>query len=128
MNTDFLKDIQWTDDGLVPAIAQDAETGKVLMMAWMNKESLALSVSEQRAVYWSRSRQALWRKGESSGNVQQLKAIRLDCDSDVLLLTVEQLGGIACHTGRTSCFYRELIDGQWQTQDPVIKDPKEMYS
>ncbi len=98
------------------------------MMAWMNKESLQLSVSEQRAVYWSRSRQALWRKGESSGNVQQLKEIRLDCDSDVLLLSVEQLGGIACHTGRTSCFYRELVDGQWQTQDPVIKDPKEMYS
>lgn len=128
MNPEFLNDIKWTSDGLLPAIAQDATSGKVLMMAWMNEESLKLTVQEQRAVYWSRSRQSLWRKGESSGNVQQVKHIRLDCDGDTLVLLVEQIGGIACHTGRESCFYRELIDGQWQNQDPILKDPKEMYS
>lgn len=128
MNSEFLNQIKWTSDGLLPAIAQDAASGKILMMAWMNEESLELTVREKRAVYWSRSRQALWRKGESSGNIQHVKKIKLDCDGDTLVLVVEQVGGIACHTGRESCFYRELVDGQWQTQGPIIKDPKEMYS
>lgn len=128
MNEDFLNTIKWTADGLVPAIAQDAESGRVLMMAWMNRESLKLSVAEQRAIYWSRSRQQLWRKGESSGNVQTLRGIHLDCDSDVILLKVTQLGGIACHTGRESCFYRELQEQNWVATDTVIKDPKEIYS
>jgi phosphoribosyl-AMP cyclohydrolase len=98
------------------------------MMAWMNRESLQLTAAEGRAVYWSRSRQSLWRKGESSGHVQQVKEIRLDCDEDVIVLMVEQLGGMACHTGRESCFYRVLQDGQWVTVDPVLKDPKEIYA
>jgi phosphoribosyl-AMP cyclohydrolase len=127
MNTDWLDDIKWTDDGLVPAIAQDAASGKVLMMAWMNRESLALSVKEGRAIYWSRSRQKLWRKGEESGHVQQIKDIRLDCDNDVILLSVEQLGGIACHTGRERCFYKQLQDGQWVEVEPVLKDPNQIY-
>ncbi|MYM63605.1 phosphoribosyl-AMP cyclohydrolase [Pseudomaricurvus sp. HS19] len=124
----FLEAIRWTEDGLVPAIAQDAKTGRILMMAWMNRESLQLTADEGRAVYWSRSRQQLWRKGESSGHVQLVKEIRLDCDEDVIVLMVEQLGGMACHTGRESCFYRVLRDGQWQTVDPVLKDPKEIYA
>jgi len=124
----FLDAIRWTDDGLVPAIAQDAESGRILMMAWMNRESLQLTAEEGRAVYWSRSRQQLWRKGESSGHVQKVSEIRLDCDEDVIVLQVEQLGGMACHTGRQSCFYRVLEDGEWTTVDPVIKDPKEIYS
>lgn len=124
----FLDIIRWNSDGLVPAIAQDAETGRILMMAWMNRESLTLTANEGRAVYWSRSRQQLWRKGESSGHVQQVNEIRLDCDEDVIVLMVEQLGGMACHTGRQSCFYRVLENGQWQTVDPVLKDPKEIYS
>ncbi len=127
MNDSYLDQIQWTSDGLVPAIAQDHQTGQVLMVAWMNRESLALSIAEQRAVYWSRSRQKLWRKGEQSGNAQHLKDIRLDCDADALLLCVEQVGGIACHTGRQHCFYRRLQDGQWQTVEPVIKDPEQLY-
>lgn len=128
MNIDFLQDIKWNSDGLVPAIAQDASSGKILMMAWMNRESLTTTASEMRAVYWSRSRQQLWRKGESSGNTQAVQSIRLDCDGDVVLLEVIQKGGIACHTGRESCFYRELEDGKWQTKDEVIRDPKDMYS
>ena len=124
---DWLNEILWTDDGLVPAIAQDAETGEVLMMAWMNRESLALTAQEGQAVYWSRSRGKLWRKGESSGHQQILKDIRLDCDADVILLKVEQKGGIACHTGRRSCFYRSLQDGQWVSTDPVLKDPDSIY-
>jgi phosphoribosyl-AMP cyclohydrolase len=127
MSDTYLDQIQWTSDGLMPAIAQDHQTGEVLMVAWMNRESLALTVAEQRAVYWSRSRQKLWRKGEESGNVQQIKDIRLDCDSDVLMLQVEQIGGIACHTGRRSCFYRSLKDGEWQTVAPVITDPEQLY-
>lgn len=127
-NDSFLDAIRWTDDGLVPAIAQDAESGRILMMAWMNRESLQLTAEEGRAVYWSRSRQQLWRKGESSGHVQQVREIRLDCDEDVIVLQVEQLGGMACHTGRESCFYRVLRDGEWASVDPVIKDPKEIYS
>jgi len=124
---DWLNDIQWTEDGLVPAIAQDADTGDILMMAWMNRESLALTVQENQAVYWSRSRGKLWRKGESSGHQQVLRDIRLDCDADVILLKVEQKGGIACHTGRRSCFYRTLKDGQWVSVDPVIRDPDSIY-
>jgi phosphoribosyl-AMP cyclohydrolase len=127
MSDSYLDQIHWTSDGLVPAIAQDYQTGEVLMVAWMNRESLALSVSEQRAVYWSRSRKKLWRKGEESGNVQRIRDIRLDCDADVLMLAVEQVGGVACHTGRRSCFYRSLQDGQWQTVAPVITDPEQLY-
>jgi len=123
-----LNEIAWNADGLVPAIAQDYQTGRVLMMAWMNAEALTLTVSEKRAVYWSRSRQKLWRKGEESGHVQHLKEVRLDCDSDVILLQVEQVGGIACHTGRQSCFYRVFNDGKWETTDPVLKDQGEIYS
>jgi phosphoribosyl-AMP cyclohydrolase len=119
--------IRWNDDGLIPAIAQDAESGRVLMLAWMNRESLQATVAEGRAVYYSRSRCKLWRKGEESGNVQCLKEISLDCDGDTLLLKVEQIGGIACHTGRESCFYRCWQDGRWQTVDPVITDPNELY-
>lgn len=123
----FLDEVTWTEDGLIPAIAQDHETGEILMMAWMNRESLQLTIEENRAIYYSRSRQQLWRKGESSGHVQALKGIFLDCDSDVLVLKVEQLGGIACHTGRRSCFYKQYINGQWQSVQDVIKDPKEIY-
>ena len=124
---DWLDSINWDADGLVPAIAQDVHTQRILMMAWMNREALQLTVQEGRGIYWSRSRQRLWRKGEESGNVQQLHELRLDCDADVVILQVEQVGGIACHTGRQSCFYRVLKDGQWQTVDAVIKDPKELY-
>ena len=123
----WLDDIEWDSDGLVPAIAQDATSGKVLMMAWMNRESLQLTVDEGRAIYWSRSRQKLWRKGEESGHVQKLKDLRLDCDADVILLSVEQVGGIACHTGRERCFYRQLQDGQWVETEDVIKDPTTIY-
>ncbi|MEL0168825.1 MAG: phosphoribosyl-AMP cyclohydrolase [Pseudomonadaceae bacterium] len=125
--SDWLDSINWDADGLVPAIAQDVHTQRILMMAWMNRESLQLTVQEGRGIYWSRSRQRLWRKGEESGNVQKLHELRLDCDADVIILQVEQIGGIACHTGRQSCFYRVLKDGQWQTVDAVIKDPKELY-
>jgi len=125
--TTFLDCIRWTDDGLVPAIAQDEKTDEILMVAWMNRESLLLTVQENRAVYWSRSRQKLWRKGEESGHVQQIKEIRLDCDEDVIILKVEQLGGIACHTGRRSCFYRVLKDGKWKAVEPVLKNPNEIY-
>jgi phosphoribosyl-AMP cyclohydrolase len=112
----------------VPAIAQDAESGLILMVAWMNRQALELTVNENRAVYWSRSRQKLWRKGEESGNVQLLRELRLDCDNDVIMMRVEQLGGIACHTGRSSCFYSVLKDGQWQAVDAVVRDPKDIYS
>ena len=123
----WLDDIQWTDDGLVPAIAQDAETGDILMMAWMNRESLKLTAEEGQAVYWSRSRGKLWRKGETSGHQQVIQDIRLDCDADVILLKVIQKGGIACHTGRRSCFYRSLTDSEWVSTDPVIRDPEAIY-
>jgi len=126
--TDFLDDIAWNEDGLLPAVAQDAKSGRILMVAWMNREALSLTAKEQRAVYWSRSRQKLWRKGEESGHVQTVSEIRLDCDGDVIVLQIEQLGGIACHTGRESCFYRVLKEGQWHTVDPVLKDPGEIYS
>ncbi len=125
----WLDEIKWDDRGLIPAIAQDHETGEILMVAWMNRESIELSIQEQRAIYWSRSRQKLWRKGEESGNVQRLHQLRLDCDADVLLLEVEQIGGVACHTGRRSCFYRKLdvTSGEWVIDADVIKDPEELY-
>ncbi|UOA09863.1 MULTISPECIES: phosphoribosyl-AMP cyclohydrolase [Methylobacter] len=127
MSISWLDAIRWTEDGLCPVIAQQADTGKILMFAWMNRESLALTASEGYAVYWSRSRNKLWRKGEESGNRQKIMELFLDCDEDVILLKIEQEGGIACHTGRESCFYRRLIDGQWQAVEPVLKDPKTMY-
>ncbi len=124
---EWLDEVKWTADGLVPALAQDHKTGQILMMAWMNREALALTVKEGRAIYYSRSRKKLWRKGEESGHVQTLKEIRLDCDSDVVLMQVEQLGGIACHTGRAHCFYKRYEEGEWKSVEPVIKDPKEIY-
>ena len=123
----WLDDVKWDAKGLVPAIAQDYQTGRILMMAWMDREALALTAQQHTAVYYSRSRQRLWPKGESSGHVQKVHEIQLDCDADVIILHVEQLGGIACHTGRESCFYRVLKDGQWQSFEPVIKDPKDIY-
>lgn len=123
----FLDQIRWNSDGLVPAIAQDYRTGRVLMQAWVNREALALAVEEQQAVYWSRSRQALWRKGESSGHLQALLGVYLDCDGDSLVYQVEQIGGIACHTGRESCFYRRLENGAWTTIEPVVKNPVDIY-
>ncbi len=123
----WLDDVKFDDQGLIPAIAQDYRSGRILMMAWMNREALELTASEQRAVYYSRSRQSLWRKGESSGHVQKLHELRLDCDADVIIMQVEQIGGIACHTGRESCFYRVWKDGDWVTVDPVLKDPDEIY-
>lgn len=124
---DFAGQIKWNEQGLVPAIAQDSITGEILMLAWMNRESLELSVEEGRAVYWSRSRQKLWRKGEESGHVQRLKEVRIDCDADTVLIKVEQLGGIACHTGRRSCFYRRLERGEWQLTDEVVKPAADIY-
>jgi phosphoribosyl-AMP cyclohydrolase len=128
MTQNWLDEIKWTADGLVPVVAQETGTGKVLMMAWMNREALSLTVQEGRAIYWSRSRNKLWRKGEESGHVQLLKDIRLDCDNDVILLEVEQVGGIACHTGRHNCFYRQLQGDQWVEVEPVIKDPQMIYT
>lgn len=125
---DWLNHILWDDKGLVPAIAQDYQTGQILMMAWMNQESLKLTQQEQRAVYWSRSRARLWRKGEESGHVQKLHSLHLDCDADVILLKVEQMGGIACHTGRPHCFFKRLHDGEWREEVAVVKDPKEIYT
>ena len=119
--------VNWNGDGLVPAIAQDSITGEVLMLAWMNRAALEETITRGQAVYWSRSRKQLWHKGESSGHTQQVHAVRLDCDGDTVLLSVEQRGGIACHTGRKSCFYREWRDGGWQTIADVIKDPREIY-
>jgi phosphoribosyl-AMP cyclohydrolase len=127
MSADWLDEVKWTADGLVPAIAQDRQDGTILMVAWMNREALSLTASEGRAVYWSRSRRKLWRKGEESGNVQRVSEIRLDCDNDVIMLQVEQLGGIACHTGRRSCFFKRLENDEWETIEPVLKDPDEMY-
>jgi phosphoribosyl-AMP cyclohydrolase len=123
----FAERINWNEQGLVPAIAQDWQTGEVLMLAWMNREALELTVQEQRAVYWSRSRGALWRKGEESGHVQNLRELRLDCDADTVLMKVEQVGGIACHTGRRSCFYRQLEGRAWQVTDGVLREPGDIY-
>ena len=123
----WLDSVNWNSDGLVPAIAQDAASGRILMMAWMNREALALTAEKHEAVYFSRSRNKLWHKGESSGHTQIVQEIRLDCDADVIVLQIEQIGGIACHTGRESCFYRVFNQGEWETVDPVLKDPSEIY-
>ena len=122
----WLDALKWDADGMIPAIAQD-EGGRIVMFAWMNRDSLLETLSCGNAVYWSRSRKRLWRKGEESGFFQQIKSIRTDCDGDVLLLTIEQVGGIACHTGRESCFFNELQGDHWVPVDPVLKDPKEIY-
>ena len=127
MSGQWLDEIKWTDDGLVPVIAQELDTRKVLMFAWMNRESLQLTVAKKEPVYWSRSRGRLWHKGEESGHVQKVHDIRLDCDNDVILLSVEQIGGIACHTGRHNCFYKRYENANWLEVDPVLKDPKEIY-
>ena len=124
----WLDALKWDKDGMIPAIAQDAETGRVLMFAYMNRESLQETVAGGNAVYWSRSRGRLWRKGEESGHYQKVQTIRTDCDSDVLLLAIAQEGGIACHTGRQSCFFNELQGERWAPVDPVLKDPKEIYA
>ncbi len=123
----WLDEVLWNDDGLVPVIAQEASSGRALMVAWMNRDALAETVATGRAVYWSRSRSRLWRKGEESGNVQRVVELRLDCDGDAVLLRVEQTGGIACHTGRHSCFFRRLSGDRWETVDPVLKDPESIY-
>ena len=123
----WLDEVQWDDKGLVPAIAQEADSGRILMVAWMNREALAETAASGRAVYWSRSRGRLWRKGEESGHAQRVHELRLDCDGDVIVLVVDQQGGIACHTGRHSCFFRKLDDGVWKTVEPVLKDPGEIY-
>lgn len=123
----WLEAVKWDRDGLVPAIAQEVGGGKLLMMAWMNAEALRLTKESGHAVYWSRSRKKLWHKGEESGHQQRVQAIRIDCDGDVILLEVEQKGGIACHTGRHNCFYRELQDDVWVEVEPILKDPREIY-
>jgi phosphoribosyl-AMP cyclohydrolase len=127
MNDDWLDTVKWDASGLVPAIAQDAATSKVLTLDWMNRESLAKTVATGEAHYWSRSRRRLWKKGEESGHVQKVREVRLDCDEDVVLLAVEQAGGIACHTGRESCFFRRLEGGRWVAVEPVLRDPSEIY-
>ncbi|HMV11649.1 MAG TPA: phosphoribosyl-AMP cyclohydrolase [Nitrosomonas sp.] len=127
MPASWVDKINWTTDGLVPVIAQEEATGTVLMFAWMNKEAVKLTVETKVVVYWSRSKQRLWRKGEESGHTQKVKAIYLDCDDDVLLIQVEQMGGIACHTGRKSCFFNKLEGDQWVVNAPIIKDPSEIY-
>lgn len=127
MDTAWLNKVKWNDAGLVPVIAQEALTGKVLMFAWMNRAALERTAASGEAVYWSRSRRKLWHKGEESGHVQKVRELRLDCDDDVILLTVEQVGGIACHTGRHNCFFQKFADGKWVEVDPVIKDPKDIY-
>ncbi len=122
-----LDEVPWNGDGLIAAVAQDAKSGRVLTVAWMNREALKQTAEKGEAVYWSRSRRKLWRKGEESGHVQKVRELRLDCDSDAILVQVEQVGGIACHTGRESCFYRKLEKGSWVTTDPVLKDPADIY-
>ncbi len=127
MGTEWTDEVDWNGDGLVPAIAQDAVSGQVLMVAWMDREALLETVQTGRAVYWSRSRSRLWRKGEESGHVQLVKEIFLDCDGDVVLLKIDQTGGIACHTGRASCFFRKLDTGKWVVTQPVLRDPDQIY-
>lgn len=127
MATTWLNEINWSDDGLIPAIAQEADSGKILMVAWMNPEALRLTAESGEAVYWSRSRKKLWHKGEESGHTQKVKEIRMDCDGDVVLLTVEQIGGIACHTGRHNCFFRKLENDKWMITSPVLKNPDTIY-
>lgn len=127
-NENWLDDVKWNADGLVPAIAQDAQDGRILMVAWMDREALQLTADTGMAVYWSRSRGKLWHKGEESGHQQRVTEIRLDCDNDVIVLQVEQAGGIACHTGRRSCFFQRLDKDRWVVVDPVLKDPQEIYN
>jgi phosphoribosyl-AMP cyclohydrolase len=127
MSETWLNKVNWADDGLVPAIVQEGGSGRLLMVAWMNREALLETAQTGRAVFWSRSRKKLWRKGEESGYVQKVKEIRLDCDEDVVLLQVEQIGGIACHTGRASCFFQKLDGNRWVVTDPVLKDPAQIY-
>lgn len=124
---DWLSRVRWDDNGLAPAIAQEANTGRVLTLAWMNRRALAATADSGYATYWSRSRQKLWRKGETSGHLQRVAGIALDCDNDALLIRVQQVGGVACHTGRASCFHQILKDGQWVSSDPVLVDPQQMY-
>ncbi len=123
----YLDQVNWNADGLVPVVTQEAATGRALMQAWINREALKTAVVENRAVYWSRSRERLWRKGEESGNVQKLVDVYLDCDNDAVCFRVEQIGGIACHTGRESCFFQRLDKETWQTEEPVLKTPSAMY-
>ena len=123
----FLDEVPWNGDGLIAAVAQDAASGRVLTVAWMNRDALRQTAEKGEAVYWSRSRKKLWRKGEESGHVQKVREVRIDCDADAILLRVEQVGGIACHTGRESCFFRKLENGRWVTIDPVLKDPSLIY-
>ena len=128
MKMGWLDEVKWNADGLVPVIAQEYGSGKVLMLAWMNREALQQTAAVGEAVYWSRSRRKLWHKGETSGNIQKVNSIRLDCDGDTVLLEVQQHGGVACHTGRYSCFFQQLqSDGQWTTMEPILTDPEEMY-
>ena len=127
MSQHWLDAVQWNEDGLVPAVAQDADSGKVLMVAWMNREALQATADSGKVVYWSRSRRRLWRKGEESGHEQRVRDIRLDCDGDVILVRVQQQGGIACHTGRESCFFQQLQGDRWIEVDPVIKSPDQIY-
>lgn len=123
----WLNKVNWSAEGLVPVIAQESGTGRVLMFAWMNRDALKRTVETGQAHYWSRSRRKLWRKGEESGHVQNLKELRLDCDEDVVLMTVEQVGGIACHTGRHNCFFQKFVEGEWVVTDAVVKTPGEIY-
>ena len=123
----WLDEVPWNEQGLIPVVTQEFTTGRVLTLAWMNREALAETAKSGEAVYWSRSRKKLWRKGEESGHAQKIREIRVDCDSDAILLRVDQVGGIACHTGRESCFFRKLENGRWVTTDPVLKDPAAIY-
>jgi phosphoribosyl-AMP cyclohydrolase len=127
MSNKWLNEVKWDEQGLVPAIAQDAQTGEVLMFAWMNREALEKTAESGQAVYWSRSRRKLWHKGEESGHFQKVLEMRTDCDKDVVLLKIEQVGGIACHTGRRSCFFNQFKTDKWRDVEPVLKDPKEIY-
>jgi len=123
----WLDEVPWNDQGLIAVVAQDFSSARVLTVAWMNREALQQTADKGEAVYWSRSRKRLWRKGEQSGHLQKVREVRIDCDSDAILLKVEQVGGIACHTGRESCFFRKLENGNWVTIDPVLKDPSLIY-
>ena len=127
MTEEWLNEVPWDGQGLIPVVTQEFSTGRVLTLAWMNREALAETARGGEAVYWSRSRKKLWRKGEESGHTQKVRELRLDCDSDAILLRVDQVGGIACHTGRESCFFRKLENGRWVTTDPVLKDPAVIY-
>ncbi len=127
MTEKWLNEVPWDGQGLIPVVTQEFSTGRVLTLAWMNREALAETARSGEAVYWSRSRKKLWRKGEESGYTQKVRELRLDCDADAILLKVDQVGGIACHTGRESCFFRKLEDGRWVTTDPVLKDPADIY-